>query len=190
MRKDELRRQMRQHKRQFTRQQLEELSLPIVARLRQRLKEAQTIVAYYPLPDEVDIRPLLDEWLADGRTVFLPKVTGEETMELRRYTGADDLQEGAFHILEPIENQGENQWDSENQWDRNLERGGREGLILIPGMAFDAQGHRLGRGRGYYDRFLSSLRTISIKFIGVCFDFQKVPEVPFDEHDIPVDEVI
>ena len=185
MRKDELRRQMRQHKRQFTRQQLEELSLPIVARLRQRLKEAQTIVAYYPLPDEVDIRPLLDEWLADGRTVFLPKVTGEETMELRRYTGADDLQEGAFHILEPTE---ECVRTSVNLLP--LERGGREGLILVPGMAFDAQGHRLGRGRGYYDRFLSSLTPNKLTVIGVCFDFQKVPEVPFDEHDIPVDEVI
>ena len=70
-------------------------------------------------------------------------------------------------------------------------------------MAFDAQGHRLGRGRGYYDRFLSSLgtvlsessvgdslRTVPSELIGVCFDFQKVPEVPTDAYDIAVDEVI
>jgi 5-formyltetrahydrofolate cyclo-ligase len=57
----------------------------------------------------------------------------------------------------------------------------------VPGVAFDAKGHRLGRGRGYYDRFL---RTLTVQTIGVCFDFQKVDEVPFDKYDIPVDKVI
>ncbi|MBO4892181.1 MAG: 5-formyltetrahydrofolate cyclo-ligase [Prevotella sp.] len=173
MYKDDLRRQIRQIKRQFTPMQLEELSLPIVARLRQRLNDVQTIAAYYPLPDEVNIRPLLDEWIAKGKTVFLPKVTGDDTMELRRYTGHDDMHEGTFHILEP-----------EGQpfaGDVSID------VILVPGVAFDAEGHRLGRGKGYYDRFLSSLGS---ELIGVCFDFQKVPEVPFGQYDIPVDEVI
>ena len=173
MYKDDLRRQIRQIKRQFTPMQLEELSLPIVARLRQRLNDVQTIVAYYPLSDEVDIRPLLDEWIAEGKTVFLPKVTGDDTMELRRYTGRDDMHEGAFHILEPEGEQFAN--------DVSID------VILVPGVAFDAEGHRLGRGRGYYDRFLSSFPS---EFIGVCFDFQKVDEVPIDAFDIPVDEVI
>jgi len=177
MHKDDLRRQIRQLKRQFTPKQLEELSLPIVARLRKQLTEAQTIVAYYPLPDEVDIRPLLDEWIAEGKSVFLPKVTGDDTMELRRYTGRDDLQEGAFHIMEPAD-------VSKEPSLCNID------VILVPGVAFDAAGHRLGRGRGYYDRFLSSLRTVPSELIGVCFDFQKVDEVPFDQFDIPVDEVI
>ena len=178
MRKDELRRQMREMKRQFTPQQLEELSLPIVARLKERIKDAQTVVAYYPLPDEVDIRPLLDDLVAMGKTVLLPKVTGDTTMELRRYTGQQDLREGAFHIMEPV--------GEESHVDCRC-------VILVPGIAFDAAGHRLGRGRGYYDRFLSSLFTFHFSLftsIGVCFDFQKVPEVPTDEYDIPVDEVI
>ena len=176
MHKDDLRRQIRQIKRQFTPWQLEELSLPIVARLRQRLNAAQTMVAYYPLPDEVDIRPLLDEWIADGKTVFLPKVMDSDTMELRRYTGRDDLQEGTFHILEPA--------GELFAADASVD------VILVPGIAFDAVGHRLGRGRGYYDRFLSSLRTVPSEFIGVCFDFQKVEEVPVDAHDIAMDAVI
>ena len=173
MHKDDLRRQIRQIKRQFTPQQLEELSLPIVARLRRQLTEAQTIVAYYPLPDEVDVRPLLDAWIAEGKTVFLPKVMGADTMELRRYTGRDSLQEGAFHILEPV---GEPMTD-----------GASVDVVLVPGVAFDAEGHRLGRGRGYYDRFL---RTQKAHTIGVCFDFQKVDEVPVDAFDITIDEVI
>jgi 5-formyltetrahydrofolate cyclo-ligase len=189
MRKEELRQQMRQIKRQFTPQQLEELSLPIVARLRERLKDAQTIVAYYPLPDEVDIRPLLDELVAADKTVLLPKVTGDTTMELCRYTGQQHLREGAFHIMEPVEeNHGDCPCDSSV-----AKIMGTVPVILVPGLAFDAAGHRLGRGRGYYDRFLSSLITYHsslITSIGVCFDFQKVPEVPTDEYDVPVDEVI
>ena len=171
MRKEVLRKQIREIKRQFTQQQLEELSFPIVARLRERLKGAQTVIAYYPLPDEVDIRQLLDELVVGGKTVLLPKVIDDETMELHRYTGAQDLREGAFHIMEPIGEKCEDIGEA----------------ILVPGLAFDSQGHRLGRGRGYYDRFL---RARPCARIGVCFDFQKVEEVPVDAYDIAVDEVI
>lgn len=178
MRKDELRQQIRQMKRQFTPKELEELSLPIVARLNERLKDTKSVVAYYSLPDEVNTHHLIDGLVAEGKTVLLPKVMDDETMELRRYTGHQDLCEGAFHIMEPM---GE-VFSDYSQID----------VILVPGMAYDAAGHRLGRGRGYYDRFLSVLNSqCSIpKSIGVCFDFQKVPEVPTDGYDIPVDEVI
>ena len=176
MLKDELRQQIRQIKRQFTPQQLEELSLPVIARLRQRLNGVQTIVAYYPLPDEVNIRPLLDEWITEGRSVFLPKVTGDDTMAFYRYTGRDNLQEGAFHIFEPADVAEQRFLDEPSS------------TILVPGVAFDAAGHRLGRGRGYYDRFLAS--HPEMYKVGVCFDFQKVPEVPCGPYDILMDEVI
>ena len=61
-------------------------------------------------------------------------------------------------------------------------------VAIVPGMAFDQQGHRLGRGKGYYDRFLQSLP--SVKKIGVCFDFQKVESVPAEAHDVVVDIVV
>ena len=179
MRKEDLRRQIKQIKRQFTPQQLEELSLPVISRLKPLLAEAQTIMAYYSLPDEVNTHGLIDDLVAEGKTVLLPKVTGPDTMELRRYTGRDDLQEGAYHILEPM---GELFTDFSSI-----------DLILVPGLAFDAAGHRLGRGRGYYDRLLSSLFIIHSSLfssIGVCFDFQKVDEVPVDAHDIAMDKVI
>ena len=172
--KDELRQQIRQMKRQFTPQQLEELSLPIVARLKARLAEAQTVLAYYSLPDEVDTHQLLDDLLAEGKKVLLPKVLDDETMEIRRYTGRHDLQEGILHLMEPI---GE-PFTAYEDID----------IVVVPGMAFDARGHRLGRGKGYYDRFLAAHPYIDK--IGVCFDFQKLAEVPTDERDIPVDEVI
>jgi 5-formyltetrahydrofolate cyclo-ligase len=179
MRKEDLRRQIKQIKRQFTPQQLEELSLPVISRLKPLLAEVQTIMAYYSLPDEVNTHGLIDDLVAEGKTVLLPKVTGPDTMELRRYTGRDDLQEGAYHILEPM---GELFTDFSSI-----------DLILVPGLAFDAAGHRLGRGRGYFDRLLSSLFTIHSSLfssIGVCFDFQKVDEVPVDAHDIAMDKVV
>ena len=173
MRKDELRKQIRQAKRQFSQQHLEELSLLVVNRLRQRLTDVRTLMAYWPLNDEVDIRVLLDDLVAQGVTVLLPRVVSETSMELRRYTGRTDLTEGAFGIMEPV---GEVFTDF-----------AAVDTVLVPGMAFDASGHRLGRGRGYYDRFLTA--HPHIYKIGVCFDFQQVPEVPVDSLDVAVDEV-
>jgi 5-formyltetrahydrofolate cyclo-ligase len=152
----------------------------------------ETLLAYWPLPDEVDIRPLLDRLLQEGKTILLPKVVDGDRMELRRYTSAADLVEGSFHIMEPI---GEPFTDYSHI-----------DVAIIPGMAFDAAGHRLGRGKGYYDRFLatyfaprtSHLATdlsplsslLSPLKIGVCFPFQRVAEVPVEDHDVSVDMVV
>lgn len=174
MYKDELRRQIRQIKRQFTSRQLEELSLPVLARLRPLLQDAAVVMAYYSLPDEVNTHRLLDELVEEGKTVLLPEVVDDETMVVRRYRSSADLREGAYHIMEPV---GEMFTDYQ-QID----------VVLVPGVAFDADGHRLGRGRGYYDRFLKTVGTVSK--IGVCFDFQKVQEVPVGPDDVMVDLVV
>ena len=172
-----LREQMREAKRQHT-GKMAEWSAEIVEKLWQQIGESRVVMAFWPLPDEVDVRPLIDRLVAEGRTVVLPKVTGDKTMELRRYTSQADLSEGAFHILEPV---GEPFVDYE-QID----------VALVPGVAFDAAGHRLGRGRGYYDRFLAEYlapRTshLAPRIIGVCFPFQRVPLVPTSPHDISMD---
>jgi 5-formyltetrahydrofolate cyclo-ligase len=178
MRKEALRQQIRQRKQQYTTQQLTEFSLSVIDRLKPRLAEARTVLAYYSLPDEVCTHQLLDDLLAAGKTVILPRVLDAGRMELRRYKGPQDLKEGAFHIMEPV---------GEPFTDYHL-----IDVALIPGVAFDAKGHRLGRGRGYYDRFLSSHLSLlnSHLLIGVCFDFQKVDVVPFEANDISVDMVI
>ena len=174
-----LREQMREAKRQHA-DKMAGWSAEIVEKLWQQIGESRVVMAYWPLPDEVDVRPLIDRLVAEGRTVVLPKVTGDETMELRRYTSQTDLSEGAFHILEPV---GEPFVDYE-QID----------VALVPGVAFDAAGHRLGRGRGYYDRFLAehlAPRTshLAPRLIGVCFPFQRVAVVPVDAHDVVLDQI-
>ena len=63
-------------------------------------------------------------------------------------------------------------------------------VVLVPGMAFDGDGNRLGRGRGYYDRFLNTLSNPRPKLIGVCFDFQKTDVVPTEPTDVKVDVVV
>ena len=170
--KRELRRQMREAKRQHA-HLLQKMSEAIVDRLLRRLADAKVVMGYWPLPDEVDIRPLLDALVASGKTVVLPKVVGDE-LELYSYHSPEDLREGAFHILEPL---------GPAFTDVHL-----IDIALIPGMAFDAACHRLGRGRGYYDRFLSACP--SLFKLGVCFPFQRVPVVPAEVHDITMDEVL
>ena len=87
---------------------------------------------------------------------------------------AQSMAEGPFHILEP---QGAPFTDSD-----------AIDIVLVPGMAFDAAGHRLGRGRGYYDRLLAA--HPAWHKVGVCFPFQRVAEVPIDAHDVSMDEII
>jgi 5,10-methenyltetrahydrofolate synthetase len=170
-----LRAQMREAKKQHQ-AQLARMSEDIVRKLQgmTESRNVRTVMAYWPLPDEVDIRPLVDQLAAQGVSVVLPKVTGDETMELRHYASREDLEEGAFHIMEPV-------GDAFEAYDQI-------GLALVPGMAFDAACHRLGRGKGYYDRFLSA--HPDIYKIGVCFPFQRVAEVPSEAHDVIMDEVI
>ena len=187
--KEALRREIRRRKQQYTPSQLEELSEPIIARLRPLLVDARVILAYYSLPDEVNTHQLIDDLVAEGKTVLLPKVLDTTTMELRLYTGPHDLAPGPFGIMEPSGSQ----YSPSSFLLPPSSKTSSIDVALIPGVAFDALGHRLGRGRGYYDRFLSTMGTVpSVRpcLLGLCFDFQKVPSVPVDPTDISVDQVI
>ncbi len=178
MEKKELRNIIRDRKRQFSPTQLGELSLPILARLSKnaRFQAAKTLLLYYSLPDEVNTHLLVEQLAKSGKRVLLPVVMDGENMILREYTGAQDLQEGAFHIQEPV-----GKLFPESSYPQ-IE------VAVIPGMSFDKQGNRLGRGKGYYDKFLQ--RLPHIYKIGVCFDFQKSEQVPTEATDIPMDEVV
>lgn len=139
-----------------------------------RFRRARTILLYHALPDEVATKAWLARW-GNSKQVLLPVVTGDD-LEMRRYTGEDGMHTGAFGIREP-DGQAANE-------DGTIE------LALVPGMAFDAAGHRLGRGKGYYDRLLARLRRHGTYIIGIGFDCQHVDAVPFEAHDIVMDEVL
>lgn len=170
--KQALRQLIRQRKQQHSTGE----SAAIIAQLKQNPKFllARTLLLYSALPDEVQTQPLVDQLAAEGKTVLLPRVTSDTDMELRRYTGTADLQKGAFGIMEPI---GEVFTDYATI-----------DVAIVPGMAFDLEGHRLGRGKGYYDRFLA--RVPNVYKIGLCFAWQLVDCVPTDANDIMMDCVV
>ncbi len=177
MEKAELRKWIRLRKQQYTVAELEAMSATVVGKIleHQRVTDAKTVMLYYALPDEVDTHRLADELVKLGKTVLLPKIIGDGQLEVRVYTGRQDLaQEPAFHIMEPV---GE-LYHTYDDID----------VALVPGMGFDDEGNRLGRGKGYYDRLLADMpHTYKI---GVCFGFQKVKRVPTSEWDVKMDEVI
>lgn len=170
MTKQELRRHIRTLKQQY----LTGGQTPCEVCATSHLASSHIIMLYNALSDEVPTQALMDKLVAQGKTVLLPCVINDTDMELRRYTGPQDLQTGSFGILEPT---GELFTDYDTI-----------DVAIVPGMAFDAEGHRLGRGKGYYDRFLS--RVPHLYKIGLCFSWQLVDHVPYDEHDIKMDEVI
>ena len=201
MDKQELRKEIRNRKRQFSQDQLGELSLSAISKLRKHPKvmAAHTLLLYYSLPDEVNTHEWIDELVAEGKRVLLPVVVNDKDMVVREYTGKHDLAEGSFHIMEPIGKL------------FPVEKYPEIEVAIIPGMSFDDTGHRLGRGKGYYDRFLTKLRGMEVDKsgtevdksdtedknlgtevykIGVCFGFQKLQEIPFESHDILMNEVI
>lgn len=176
MDKKELRKQIRNRKRQFTADELNELSVPVMNRLlgMPEVINAKTILLYYSLPDEVNTHQTIELLARQGKTVLLPKVIDGENMEIRIYESPEDLTEGSYGIMEPN--------------GKLFTDYGKIDTAVIPGMSFDADNNRLGRGKGYYDRFLKNIPQ-AYK-IGVCFDFQKEQNIPHDEYDIKMDTVI
>jgi 5-formyltetrahydrofolate cyclo-ligase len=176
MTKAELRTHIRMLKGMVSAEELRRQSETIMKRLlaNPAVAQSKTILMYYSLDDEVCTHNAIDTLAGQGKTVLLPVVVGEKDMELRRYSGPQDLQGGFFNIMEPV---GERFTDY-SQID----------VAVVPGMSFDTRGNRLGRGKGYYDRFLPQLEQ-AYK-IGVCFDFQKMPGIPTEENDVRMDIVI
>ena len=134
--------------------------------------EAKTILAYWSLPDEVYTHEFVLRWHKE-KAIVLPIVVGK-TLELRLFTGMDCMvREPVFGIMEPKKGK---LVDS-----TSLQFG------IIPGVAFDPSGNRLGRGKAFYDQLL--MNTSFLK-VGVCFSFQMVEIVPTDRFDIPMDRII
>lgn len=137
---------------------------------------ARSVLLYHPLPDEVDVTPLLDKAFRAGKRVYLPVVTGACAIEVRRWAPGTQMRTGAFGIQEPT------------GADVSMEECGRIDLAIVPGMGFDREGHRLGRGKGYYDRLLA--RTPHAHLMGVCLPFQLLREIPHEAHDIDMDSLV
>lgn len=154
-----------------------------------RVQAAGTVLLYWSLPDEVSTHTLVETLAAAGKNVLLPRVKDGTELSLHRFTTVRDMLRGAYGILEP---QGEEVSVealtalTQHKTDGTEEAADMVGII--PGMAFDAAGHRLGRGKGYYDRLLAKLPQLHT--IGLCYPFQLTDSVPSTGTDVAMDEVI
>lgn len=143
------------------------------------VRSADTVLLYWSLPDEVYTHDIVRQLAGEGRTILLPKVQADNSLTLHRYTGDAYMRSGAYGIMEPV-----TPALSDAECEALLTE---RSVSIIPGVAFSQGGHRLGRGKGYYDRLLSCL-TATYK-IGLCFSFQLLKEIPYDHHDILMDKV-
>lgn len=133
-------------------------------------REAKTVLLYYPKNNEVDVLPLFKRYKRD-KVLLLP-VTHRNGMTANPYEGNDKMHRGKVGIPEP----------TTPPFEGNID------VIIVPAVAFDKEGNRLGRGGGYYDRFLK--KQSHATFIGVGYDFQLVDEVPVRKHDEKMHRII
>ncbi len=131
---------------------------------------ADKILMYHSLPDELQTIAFLKKW-GSRKKFFLPRVNGVN-LDILPYDQSR-LELGSFQIEEPT---GDDLTDP-----AEIE------LIIVPAVAFDRNGNRLGRGKGFYDRLLQTTRATKI---GVGYDFQLIEEIPAEPHDVPMDMVI
>lgn len=148
-------------------------SIDLCERLKTQMQSAHTILFFAPLADELDIWPVLELSLALGCTCALPFFNAEKKTYGARVLNhlATDIVIGKFGVREPAASCAE---ISLNTFD----------LVLVPGVAFDLDGNRLGRGKGFYDRLLKEVSGIKC---GLSYDFQLLGKIPTEPHDAKVD---
>ena len=175
MNKKELRAQIREQKRAMPEEELVSRSRELgkLFAASQAYRQAKTIYGYLPYNQEVRTVPMLEQALQDGKQVAVPKVYGDE-MKFILLTDLTRVEKGYAGIPEPID-------DGPIANDPTA-------LVLMPGMVFDPQGHRIGYGGGFYDKFLAS--EPEHPTLALCYDFQVLPHLETEAFDIPVDTVL
>jgi len=173
--KKRLRTYIRNLKQSYAPEQLAAFSNDILEKLENHPKflAASRILFYHALPDEVQTQAFIEKWWKH-KLILLPKVEGP-SLTLHPYFGKPCMVRGAFGIEEPLT-------PRFMQYDE-IE------LAIVPGMAFDWKGNRLGRGKGFYDRLFGTLPRDIYK-IGLAFRFQIVEKIPATELDVPVNEIL
>lgn len=175
MDKKTLRAEIRAKKRAMTAQEIEEKSAALAKAFYEtaEYKNAKTIYGYLPYNQEVRTTQMLAHALADGKQVAVPKVYGDE-MKFILLSDLSQVAKGYAGIPEPIA-------DGPVAADPTA-------LVLMPGLAFDPEGHRLGYGGGFYDKFLAA--EPDHPTLALCYDFQMLPHLDTESYDIPVDRVL
>lgn len=137
-------------------------------------KDVKQIMLYMPLGNETDTTDIISKAFADGKKVIFP-ITDAETGEITPCYADENTQftKGAFSVNEPR--------------DMNVADVTEVDVILVPGIAFDRSGSRIGFGKGCYDRLLTNTSAVKV---GFCYEFQLCDKIPSEEHDVKMDYII
>lgn len=171
--KDKIRKEITEKKRRYTPEDLLHMSEEVfsVLEITGTFNDSSRICIYYSLSDEVATLPFIDKWKKE-KEFYLPVVDNDQIV-LRKLNEDTVFERSKIGVMEPI---GE-----------NINDYSKIDLIIVPGVAFDRKGNRMGRGKGYYDRFLPQLKAPKV---GVCFDFQLLDQIPTNEWDIKMDMIV
>ncbi|NDW19773.1 5-formyltetrahydrofolate cyclo-ligase [Dysgonomonas sp. 216] len=171
--KDKLRKDIFRQKKEFTPLDLQNKSAEVfsVLEITGTFQDAQNIFIYNSLSDEVSTLDFINRW-AKEKQFFLPVVTGND-LQFVKYEADKKFVVSDYGIKEP-EGKAFVEYDKID-------------MIIVPGVAFDRKLNRMGRGKGYYDRFLPKLKALKV---GVCFDFQLLNSIPFDKNDVKMDMIV
>ncbi len=173
--KKELRKKILKQRAELTKQQVSAYSEAICNKILNNsvYRQAHNLCLYAPIRNEVDVTLLVNPSRESGKCVWLPRII-EGRMDFFLYSTDTVLTEGAYHIPEPVSEQ------------RLIPDAAT--LVIMPGAVFSVTHDRIGYGGGYYDRYLSKYPVC--KTLAVCYDFQVVPELPGEEHDIKPENII
>ena len=173
--KSELRKHIRQQKRGISNDEMYKQAQYIFYEIEmmQEFQDAQKLGCYWSLSDEVPTHSFIEKW-SKSKEIYLPAIDND-TLVFNLFSGKENMQKYSnLGVLQPLGNQISNMDEID--------------FFIVPGMAFDRNGNRLGRGAGFYDRFFNDRRG-GIK-VGVAFSFQLVRSIPVNDNDIPMDRVI
>lgn len=176
MDKNEVRQLIKAYRQKLTDEDVKIQSRLIIDRLKKSdiYKTSENVFLYISYNREVDTYMLLSQCFMDGKKVYAPKVLSKTDMEFYCIQDEHDLVSGYMGIMEPS--------------DSCEKANTKDGLFIMPGLAFDYDFHRIGYGGGFYDRYLSVDNTF-VK-AALAFDFQLIESIPYEEHDLKPDYII
>lgn len=189
--KNQIRREVMWKRDALSREEREAKSREICQRLLEFpvFRESDVVAGYFPVRSEVDLSPLLEFSLGEGKPLLLPRVSGDD-MEFYRVSDLQSLVEGPFHVMEP--GVAGNEVSLPAFLKRLRSASGVSVCVLTPGVAFSGTGFRIGYGRGYYDRYFPRLfgSGLQVKAIGIAYELQVLDDFSGEETDWKMNYVV
>ncbi|SFC42129.1 5-formyltetrahydrofolate cyclo-ligase [Clostridium uliginosum] len=140
-------------------------------------KHSKNLFIYISYESEIETKDIIKKALKDGKNIYIPRIEDDtKVMDVVKIVSLDNLVENKYGILEPAKDE---LAVDPNEFD----------LIIMPGVAFDKTGGRMGYGAGYYDKYLKKI-VKPVSKVAFAYDFQVINEVPIDSHDIPINYIL